>query len=87
MRRLVLLCLLVIINLAPMSQAQDGEGIPLMRVYGSRLPVCSVFQGSLLTIRLALPHKSLITRAAELESIDDLLAFAYWFFWDELERI
>lgn len=75
MRSLALLCLLVLINLAPMSQAQGGEGIPLMRLYGSQLPACSVFQGSLLAIRLALPHKAVITRAAELESIDDLQAF------------
>ncbi|MCY4063231.1 MAG: SH3 domain-containing protein [Chloroflexi bacterium] len=57
-------------------QAQGGEGIPLMRVYGSHLPACSVFQGSLLTIRLALPHQAVVTRASELESTDDLLAFA-----------
>ena len=76
MRSLVFLCLIVLINLAPVAQAQDGEGIPLMRVYGSRLPGCSLFQGTLLTIRIALPHNAVITRASELESIDDLLAFA-----------
>ena len=75
MRGLALLSLLVLICLAQVSQAQDGEGIPLMRVYGSSLPACSVFQGSLLSIRLALPHKAVITRAAELESTEDLLAF------------
>ncbi len=84
MRSLILFCLLVLINMAPLTQAQEqddksaetSEGIPLMRVYGSDLPACSVFQGSLLTIRIVLPHKSIITRASELESIDDLLAFA-----------
>lgn len=76
MKRLVLLCLAVLINLAPVAQTQDGDGIPIMRVYGSRLPGCSLFQGTLLTIRIALPHNAVITRASELESIDDLLAFA-----------
>lgn len=76
MRRVLLLFLFVLINLPPLSHAQEGEGITLMRVYGSRLPGCSLFQGTLLTIRLALPHIAVITRASELESIDDLLAFA-----------
>lgn len=76
MRCRVLLCLFVLIILAPVAQAQDSEGIPIMRVYGSQLPGCSLFQGTLLTISIALPHKSIITRASELETIDDLLAFA-----------
>ncbi|MCY4070549.1 MAG: SH3 domain-containing protein [Chloroflexi bacterium] len=68
--------------MAPVSQGQDdksaetSEGIAVMRVYGSDLPACSVFQASLLTIRLVLAHDSVISRASELESIDDLLAFA-----------
>lgn len=76
MRRLVFLCLCVLINMAPVARAQDSEGIPIMRLNGSRLPGCSVFQGSLLAIRLALPHQAVVTRASELETIDGLLAFA-----------
>ena len=75
MSRVVIFCLLVLIYLAPVVQAQDGVGIPIMRMYDSRLPTCSVFQGSLLSIRLALPQKAVITRASQLDSIDDLLAF------------
>ncbi|MCY4019035.1 MAG: SH3 domain-containing protein [Chloroflexi bacterium] len=67
--------------MAPVSQGQDdkpaepSEGIALMRVYGSDLPACSVFQASLLTVRLVLVHDAVINRASELESMDDLLAF------------
>ena len=79
---LVLLCLLVLINMAPVSRgqgdksAETSEGIALMQVYGSDLPACSVFQASLLTVRFVLVHDSVINRASELESVDDLLASA-----------
>ncbi len=57
------------------STVKAGEGIALMRVYGSDLSACSAFQASLLAIRLVV-HDSVIKRASELESIGDLLAFA-----------
>ena len=48
-----------------------------MRVYGSQLPGCSLFQGIPASrFSIALPHKAVVTRASELETIDDLLAFA-----------